>query len=369
MKTFLFPGQGSQVRGMGVGLFEAFPDLTRRASEILGYSIRELCLDDPRRQLAQTQFTQPALYVVSALSYLKRVSNGGAPPDMFAGHSLGEFNALMAAGCFDFELGLRLVKKRGELMGRVADGAMAAIMSVSNEKVSSILRERGSTEVDIVIYNSPLQCVVAGRKEELAKLEPLFREAGALYYPLNTSGAFHSRFMQPVSEEFRAYLRDIQFAPLQKRVIANVTAQPYRDADIVDNLVAQLSRPVRWQQSMQYLLEVEGMEFEEIGHGDVLTKLLEKNRQQAPRTGASQSNGGVTLQEGTQNRQHQALEKVRAWNTAHPVGTRVRSSIVQGQDLETRTQAVVLFGHRAAVYMKGYNGYFDLEQIEAAAGN
>ncbi len=359
MKTYIFPGQGSQLRGMGAGLFEEFPDLTRQASDILGYSIEELCLQDPRKELNQTQFTQPAIYVVSALAYFKRIRESRTEPDMFAGHSLGEFNALMAAGCFDFELGLKLVKKRGELMSRVTNGGMAAIMNAKSEKIESILRERGAASIDITIYNSELQSVIGGPKDELAKVEPYFRDAGILYYPLNTSGAFHSRYIAPVGEEFRAYLANIPLSPLNKPVIANVTAQPYRDADVVKNIVDQLSKPVRWWQSMQYLLALGDMEIEEVGHGDVLTKLLHHIRT-GPIPPVTQP-APVRTTAGAP-----ASEKVKAWNASHPVGTKVRSALIKDCELQTRTEALVLFGHRAAIYLSGYNGYFDLDQLEVA---
>ncbi|MGO4778772.1 acyltransferase domain-containing protein, partial [Lysobacter sp. 2RAB21] len=133
MKTYMFPGQGSQARGMGGDLFDAYPELTAKADAVLGYSIKELCLEDPRRELGKTQFTQPALYVVNALSYYKRIQDTGETPDYLAGHSLGEFNALLAAECFDFETGLKLVKKRGELMSQATQGAMAAIVNATRE--------------------------------------------------------------------------------------------------------------------------------------------------------------------------------------------------------------------------------------------
>jgi malonyl CoA-acyl carrier protein transacylase len=355
MKTFLFPGQGSQVRGMGGSLFEEFPEQSRKASDILGYSIRELCLEDPRKELNRTEFTQPALYVVNALSYFRRLEAGRQDADQFAGHSLGELNALMAAGCFDFETGLQIVKKRGEMLGRSRGGAMAAVMNLGRDQIAAILRDQGATGIDIVIHNSPLQSVIAGPKEQLAKVEPHLRVGNILYYPLNTSGAFHSRYMQPVSEEFRTYLAQIRFSPPQKPVIANVSARPYGPEDIIANLVGQIARPVLWCETIQHLLSLDGMEFEEIGHGDVLTKLLQSIRTQTATAGtvaASVSAG------------HSALEKVGAWNATRPVGTKVRSTRIQAGGLETRTEAVVLFGHRAAVYLKGYNGYFDLDELQ-----
>ena len=126
MKICLFPGQGSQSKGMGAELFDRYPDWTAEADAVLGFSIRELCVDDPRGELGLTQFTQPALYVVNALTYRARQDDGGAVPDFVAGHSLGEYNALLAAGVFDFATGLRMVKRRGEIMGQVSGGGMAA---------------------------------------------------------------------------------------------------------------------------------------------------------------------------------------------------------------------------------------------------
>jgi malonyl CoA-acyl carrier protein transacylase len=149
MKTYMFPGQGSQARGMGGSLFDEFPELTAKADEVLGYSIKALCLEDPGRELNKTQFTQPALYVVNALSYYKRLKDSGETPDYVIGHSLGEYNALLAAECFDFETGLKLVKKRGELMSQATDGAMAAIVNASREQIAAVLKEKGFDKVDI----------------------------------------------------------------------------------------------------------------------------------------------------------------------------------------------------------------------------
>ncbi|SUX55274.1 acyltransferase domain-containing protein [Chromobacterium vaccinii] len=155
MKVFMFPGQGSQYKGMGGDLFDGFKDLADKADGILGYSLRELCIDDPRGELNQTRFTQPALYVVNALSYFRKLEEGSGKPDFLAGHSLGEFNALMAAGCYDFETGLKLVQKRGELMGEVSNGAMAAIVNAGKEEIESALAENGLSNVFIANYNTP----------------------------------------------------------------------------------------------------------------------------------------------------------------------------------------------------------------------
>jgi malonyl CoA-acyl carrier protein transacylase len=340
---------------MGGTLFREFPELTRVADEILGYSIEQLCVEDPRNELGQTQFTQPALYVVNALSLSRRMNTGGDLPDMFAGHSLGEFNALMAAGCFDFATGLTLVKKRGELLGAVRGGAMAAIVNASSAEVSAILGEHGGGAIDIALDNTNSQTVISGPKEELARIEPFFRGGPIQYHPLNTSGAFHSRYMQPAAEEFAAYLAGISFAPMQKPVIANVTAAPHADGAIAAMLVRQITDRVRWRESVEYLLSFEGMQFEEIGHGQTLTKMV-KAIGTAPRRPAA-----APVSEA---RATSPADRVAAWNKAHRVGTKVRAKVLEGKELATRTEAMLLFGHRAAVYLDGYNGYFELDQVE-----
>src|SRR5690625_3798150 len=142
MKAFVFPGQGAQQKGMGASMYEKFKDKVASADRILGYSIRDLCLEDPQYLLGQTEYTQPALYIVSALNYFDKISSSGRIPDFVAGHSLGEYNALLAAGAFDFETGLKLVKKRGELMSQISVGGMAAVVVlnvVNIEKIQVLL--------------------------------------------------------------------------------------------------------------------------------------------------------------------------------------------------------------------------------------
>ncbi len=376
MKTFLFPGQGSQSKGMGGALFDEFKELTDKADKILGYSIKELCLDDPRGELNQTQFTQPALYVVNALSYFKKVEESGQKPDFAAGHSLGEFNALLTAECFDFEAGLKLVKKRGELMSQATGGGMAAILNATKEKIETILKENGLTNIDLANYNAPSQIVISGLKDEIAKAQSFFQEGEMKYFPLNTSGAFHSRYMQPSREKFETYLKKFKFSDLKIPVISNVSARPYQNDEVIANLSNQITSSVKWSESIQYLIESGDMEFEEIGHGKVLTKLVHKIQEETPKVlKDDMQNRQVeaeksSLEQEIENDQQDSIpltaeEKVRAWNQNHPIGTRAKSMIIEDDDLETRTEAVVLFGHRAAVYMKGYNGYFDLDEITA----
>lgn len=422
MKVYLFPGQGSQSRGMGRDLFDLFPDLTSKADKILGYSIKELCLEDPRRELNKTQFTQPALFVVNALSYYKTIEESGEVPDYLAGHSLGEFNALLAAECFDFEAGLKMVKKRGELMAGAPDGAMAAILNASKDEIEDILKKNNLNNIDLANFNTFSQIVISGSREEIAKAESLFQNGDVVYHPLNTSGAFHSRFMHPVMEKFVKYLKKFKLSDLTTPVISNVTAKPYKNENILDNLTLQLSSCVRWADSIKYLIETAAaensmIEFKEIGHGDVLTKIVDKikeetsdiwaevnvvkdeetvhidaSKQIGNRSGEPEKSdvaeagrqkkesvldqeikkdnlsdgNSLSMEYEDVDSPNQVEEKVKSWNQRYPIGSKFTSLTENYEELESRTEAVVLFGHRAAIYMKGFNGYFDLDELEPA---
>nr|WP_256448784.1 ACP S-malonyltransferase [Nocardiopsis akebiae] len=357
MRAYVFPGQGSQMKGMGSSLFDEFEDLTRAADAILGYSVRTLCVEDPDGLLDQTQYTQPALYVVNALSYYRKVRETGLVPDFTAGHSLGEFNALLAAEAFDFETGLRLVRKRGELMSRVSGGGMAAVLNASEEEIRAVLEENRLTSIDLANFNTPSQVVISGRAEDIKAAQPFFQTGNHLFVPLRTSGAFHSRHMEPVRAEFADFLADVPVSGLRIPVISNVTARPHESGLVKENLAKQMVSPVQWSRSVEYLLGHEGMELEEIGHGDVLTKLVRKIRREIPDV--------RTRADSTPKRpKANADETVRRWNEKYPVGTRVRSTGGNYENLVTATEATVLFGHRAAIYMHGYQGYFDITEIE-----
>lgn len=363
MKTYMFPGQGSQSKGMGASLFDKFADLTEKADQILGYSIKALCLHDERNELNKTQFTQPALYVVNALSYFDKLQNNHTEPDYVMGHSLGEFNALLAAGCYDFETGLQLVKKRGELMSQAPQGAMAAILNASKSEIESILQRHGLNNVDLANYNTPSQIVISGAQAEIIQAQQYFEDAGAIYYPLNTSGAFHSRFMQPASDLFFDYLQGFTFFPPRIPVISNVTASPYKGEEIVKNLCEQLKSCVYWSNGIEYLLNLCGdkgitMDFEEIGHGEVLTKLLRTIKNEVPQREKSTS---TEYQAFKTNAAVNSL--VSDWNHRNPIGTKVNSIHAQFQQLETRSLAKALSENKAVVYMKGYYGYFSLDEL------
>lgn len=277
MKAYIFPGQGSQFKGMGGTLFDEFLDITAKADNILGYSIKELCQEDPYGNLGKTQYTQPALYVVNALSYLKKINETGTKPHYLAGHSLGEYNALFAAGAFDFETGLKLVKKRGELMSQAKGGGMAAVVGLNDKTVKDILTSNGFLNIDIANYNTPSQIVISGPKEDVKSAQYLFERSGALKYViLNVSGAFHSRYMIESGKKFEDYVRKFSFGNLSISVISNVHARPYRSEDIKKNLVDQISNSVKWAESIQYLMGKGINEFIEIGPGNVLSGLVTK---------------------------------------------------------------------------------------------
>ncbi|MUL33892.1 ACP S-malonyltransferase [Priestia megaterium] len=275
MKAYVFPGQGSQHKGMGGTLFDEFADITAKADKILGYSIKELCLEDPEQNLGKTQYTQPALYVVNALSYLKKVKETGIKPDYVAGHSLGEYNALFAAGAFDFEIGLKLVKKRGELMSQAVGGGMAAIIGFSFEQVNRVLMENGLDSIDIANHNSPSQIVITGQKVDIERAQPIFEASGvSIFIPLNVSGAFHSRYMGEAKRIFGEYLDNIEFSKMEIPVISNTYALIYSHNNVKATLMQQITHPVKWTDSIRYLMGLGEIDIEEIGPGNVLTKLV-----------------------------------------------------------------------------------------------
>jgi trans-AT polyketide synthase/acyltransferase/oxidoreductase domain-containing protein len=260
---------------MGEQLFARYPQLTAAASNILGYDVAELCVKDPDRLLNKTQFTQPALYVVSALTYLDMVEKEGRPHCVL-GHSLGEYVALFAAGACSFETGLQLVKKRAEIMGQVHNGGMAALLGLTMPQVEQVLHIHHLDRLDIANYNSAAQIVISGSKEDIAAAQPIFESNNAkLYFPLNVSGAFHSRYMKAAAAEFGAFVRNFSFSPLRTPVIANVTARPYTNESIPSMLEQQICSPVKWYESVSYLLQQEAACFYEAGPGDVLTKMLD----------------------------------------------------------------------------------------------
>ena len=287
MIAFVFPGQGSQKRGMGEGLFDEIREyaaVEKEVDELLGYSARRLCLEDDQGRLKQTQYTQPCLYVVNALHYYK-ARYQGFEPAYLAGHSLGEYNALLAAGAFDFLTGLRLVKKRGELMSQARNGGMAAVIGLGAGSVAQVIKENGLSAINVANFNSPSQIVVSGPVDDIKRAGPFFEKAKArVYIPLEVSAAFHSRYMIEAARVFADFLAPMSFAAPKAPVISNVTALPYpigNPSDTIKSLlVKQITSPVQWTQSMRYLLAQGVTEFKEIGPGNALTKMIQLIQQE-----------------------------------------------------------------------------------------
>jgi len=278
--AYLFPGQGSQTKGMGAALFERYADWTAEAEAVLGYSIVELCLEDPRNELGQTAFTQPALYVVNAMTWRAFIDDGGAAPAFVAGHSLGEYNALLAAGCFDFGTGLRLVQRRGAMMGEVRGGGMAAVIGLEPAAIAAVLdASDAGRRLDIANFNSFDQTVIAGPKDDITAVADAFEAAGVrAFIPLNVSAPFHSRYMRQPMEGCAAFLADYTFRAPVMPVISNVTAEPYA-ADLVrETLARQIGNSVRWLDSMLFLSGQGVTTLEELGPGSVLKKLAAQIR-------------------------------------------------------------------------------------------
>jgi trans-AT polyketide synthase, acyltransferase and oxidoreductase domains len=279
MTVIVFPGQGSQKKNMGDSLFDEFQELTAKADKILGYSIKELCLNDKGNKLAMTEYTQPALFVVNALAYLNFVNQSAGKPVYVAGHSLGEYSALFASGALDFVTGLQLVKKRGELMAKAIGGGMAAVVGMDKATVNRVIKESGLHTIDIANYNAPDQIVISGPKDSILGAKSAFESAGARYAVLQVSGAFHSRYMKLAADEFSTYLDNFEYRDLRIPVVSNAEATLYTKERIPELLSRQLTQPVRWTESIQFLLAKGGSRFIEVGPGNVLTKLIEKIRQ------------------------------------------------------------------------------------------
>ncbi|SEF29789.1 ACP S-malonyltransferase [Variovorax sp. NFACC27] len=285
MHAFVFPGQGSQKKGMGAGLFDEvkeYVSIEREVDALLGYSMRDFCANASQSQLMETRYTQPSLFVVNALHYYAARSRG-QHAGIVAGHSLGEYNALLAAGAFDLLTGLRLVQKRGELMGQVKSGGMAAVLGPGAARVESILRGADLAGIDVANYNAPNQTVISGKKDDLTLACRLLEKEADACVPLPVSAAFHSRYMIDAARAFQDFLVDFSFEPLLLPVISNVTGRPYPAGDptltVRAFLVRQISRPVLWTQSVRHMSESGVDEFHEIGPGTVLTRLIQQIRE------------------------------------------------------------------------------------------
>jgi len=282
MKTaFLFPGQGSQYVGMGKALAEEFPSvraLFDRASSLIGEDLAKLCFEGPEEELRQTRNTQPALFVKSYAAW--SLVKDSLSADYVAGHSLGEYSALAAASALSFEDGVRAVRKRGELMwesGVKRPGTMAAVLGLPNDEVAALCRE--ASDVGVVQpanLNCPGQVVVSGEVAAVEKVVELAPARGAKKAArLNVSGAFHSALMADARDELAEFLADVEIRDAAVPVVANVSARPVTAAaELRRNLVDQMTAPVRWEESVRFLLDEGVGDLYEIGAGKVLRGLV-----------------------------------------------------------------------------------------------
>ena len=281
--AFVFPGQGSQYVEMGKDFYENY-DLAKeyfeKANNILEFDLKDLCFNGPEEKLTETQNTQPAIFTVSMIAY-ELLKNEGIEPEMVAGHSLGEYAALCAAGVFDFETGLKLVRKRGELMSSAvndgSEGTMAAIIALDQSKIEEICNEVDGV-CELANINSPMQIVISGEKEAIKEAMELASEAGAKkVVELNVSSAFHSQLMEPAKNKLKNYIDSIEFNDPVIPVIANSTANIVKNKDeIVLALEKQLTSPVRWVESME-LMGNEDIDLAlEVGPGRVLKALMRR---------------------------------------------------------------------------------------------
>jgi [acyl-carrier-protein] S-malonyltransferase len=281
MKAYLFPGQGSQFPGMGKDLFDRFEmakEMFQVSDEILGFDLSTILLEGSKEDLQQTRVTQPAIYLHSVIS--AKVMGGDFQPDALAGHSLGEFSALTAAGAIDFESGLKLVSQRAEAMQKAcnqSEGTMAAVLGLEDQIVEEICQQTSGVVV-AANYNCPGQLVISGNVDAIALACEDLKAAGArraLVLPVG--GAFHSPLMEPARSELANAIDATNFSAPLCPIYQNTTAQAVNEPKAIQkNLIAQLTAPVRWTQSVNAMIEAGITDFVEVGPGKVLQGLVRK---------------------------------------------------------------------------------------------
>lgn len=281
MKAFVFPGQGAQFVGMGKDLYESFPiakAMFEEANDILGFRITDVMFEGTSDDLKQTRVTQPAVFLHSVIASKVRTIE---KPDMVAGHSLGEYSALVACGCLEFGDALKLVSARATAMQKACEkqeSTMAAVLALADEKVEEICSQITDEIVVAANFNCPGQVVISGTKAGVAQACEALKAAGAKRaLPLQVGGAFHSPLMQPAAEELKEAILATQFAKPNCPVYQNVNAKPQTDSETIrQNLLLQLTAPVRWTQSVKNMVADGATEFYEFGPGDVLKNLIRK---------------------------------------------------------------------------------------------
>ena len=291
MKAYIFPGQGAQFVGMGMDLYEKYPlaqELFEQANGILGFSITDIMFEGSAEDLRETKVTQPAIFLHSVI--LSKVMGDGFKPDMVAGHSLGEFSALVANGVLNFEDGLKLVSQRAMAMQKACElkpGTMAAVLRLEDEIVEKICEETPGIVV-AANYNCPGQLVISGEVEAINTACIKLKEAGARRaMVLPVGGAFHSPLMQPAEEELAAAIEATVFGTPKCPIYQNVPTTAVTNADeIKKNLISQLTSPVKWTQSVQNMVKDGATLFTEVGPGKVLQGLVMKIEPTAEATSA-----------------------------------------------------------------------------------